>query len=69
MVQTKLVIEIQALEIERFHRLCQLHRYEEAAMVISTDGDLWGEEDMAILESYKNTLIEKVAELKSEMNE
>ncbi len=68
MPKSKLIIDIHALEIERFCRLCQLRRYEEAALCISCDGDLEDEEDKAILESYRNTLLEKVAELRAEMD-
>ena len=68
MPKSKLIIDIYALEIERFHRLCQLRRYEEAAKCISYDGDLENEEDATLLESYKNTLLEKVSELRTEMD-
>ena len=68
MNKRQLIIFIQALEIERFHRLCQLRRYEEAAMCISEYDDL-ADEDVDILESYRDTLLEKVNELRSEMNE
>ena len=69
MPRPNIIKEIHTLEIERFHRLCQLRRYEEACEVISYDDDLYDEEDRTNLEVYKNILLEKVAELRAEMNE
>lgn len=69
MPKPNIIKDIQTLEIECFHRLCQLRRYEEAYNVISYEDDLYDEEDRSNLEIYKDILLEKVAKLRTEMGE